>query len=340
MPTVRTFALKPLQFTLSILAAVLALLAVLLAYLWIGPLGLRRPPAPAPLQDYPQAAAAVQRLAAAEGNAVNPLCHTRLLGHGAKTARAVVIFHGISNCPQQFAAGASMLYARGYNVLLARLPHQGMADRLSAEPAHATAEEAIATGQALADIAHGLGDEVTIVGMSGGGTLGAWLAQNRPDINRVVLVVPMFGVQAFPAPLTRPVAMAVRLLPNWWGWFDPVLQADAPGPRHAYPRYSSHTIAEYLRLGAEVATDAHARPPAVQDIRIMNNLNDESVRPELARAVAADWQVHGAGVYLYEFPVSAGLKHDLIDPDQPHAAVDVVYPYLMDAITSAHPPAQ
>lgn len=225
-------------------------------------------------------------------------------------------------------------------MLLARLPRHGIADRLSTEPAGATAEEAVAAGQSLVDIAHGPGDEVTVVGMSGGGTLAAWLAQNRPDIARAVLLVPMFGVQSFPAYLTRPIAMAVRLLPNWWGWFDPVLQEKAAGPQHAYPRYSSRTIAEYLRLGAEVAADARTRTPAVHDIRIVNNLNDESVRPELARAVAADWQAHGASVFLYEFPISAGLKHDLIDPTQPDAAVDAVYPFLEKAITAAQPPAQ
>lgn len=100
MTTPRPLALRLLRFTLSLLAAVGALLALLLAYLWLAPLGLRPQPAPARLGDYPEAAASVQRLAAAEGDAVNPLCHTRLLGHGAKTARAVVIFHGISNCPQ------------------------------------------------------------------------------------------------------------------------------------------------------------------------------------------------------------------------------------------------
>ena len=35
------------------------------------------------------------------------------------------------------------------------------------------------------------------------------------------------------------------------------------------------------------------------------------------RAVAAGWQAHGADVFLYEFPIAAGLKHDMIDPAQP-----------------------
>lgn len=100
MTTSRPLAFRLLRVTGYIVAVVAALLAVLLAYLWFGPLGLRLRPTSTPLPDYPEAAQAVQQLAATEGDAVNPLCHTRLLGHGARTARAIVIFHGISNCPQ------------------------------------------------------------------------------------------------------------------------------------------------------------------------------------------------------------------------------------------------
>ena len=340
MTKARNGAPNLVRIMVFVLAAVPVVLAVLLIYLWLAPFGLRPRSSPAPLRDYKEAADAVQRLVDAEGDAVNPLCHTRLLGHGAKTALVAVIFHGISNCPQQFAALAETLHAPGYNVLLARLPRQGMADRLSAEPAQANAEEAVALAQDVVDIAHGLGEEVTVVGMSGGGILAGWLAENRPDIRRAVLIAPMFGVQAFPANLTRPIATAVRLLPNWWGWFDPLLQEKALGPQHAYPRYSSRTVAEYLRLAAQVAEEAQSRPPAVQDIRIIGNLNDESVRTEMYREVAAAWRAHGANVFLYEFGLSAGLKHDMIDPDQPYAAVDVVHPYLVEVITAERPSAR
>jgi hypothetical protein len=51
------------------------------------------------------------------------------------------------------------------------------------------------------------------------------------------------------------------------------------------------------------------------------------------KAVAAAWAQHGAGVKLYEFPTSAGLKHDMIDPGQPYQKVDLLYPVLLDAIT-------
>jgi hypothetical protein len=55
----------------------------------------------------------------------------------------------------------------------------------------------------------------------------------------------------------------------------------------------------------------------------------------MAKAVAAAWAQKGAEVKLHEFPTSAGLKHDMIDPGQPYQKVDVVYPVLLDAITEA-----
>ena len=189
----------------------------------------------------------------------------------------------------------------------------------------------------MVDLAHGLGDAVTVVGFSSGGSVAAWLAQNRADIDRAVIMSPMFGVQAFPANITRALSTAVRYLPNWWGWFDEESKENIEGPVHAYPRYSSRALAEYLRVGQTVLDEAGATAPAVQDIRVITNLNDESVRPELARTVAEAWQAHGADVFLYEFPVSAGLKHDMIDRDQPYQQVEIVYPTVLQAITADTP---
>jgi hypothetical protein len=95
------------------------------------------------------------------------------------------------------------------------------------------------------------------------------------------------------------------------------LKENVEGPVYTYPRYSSRALAEYLRVGQAVVEQSAETAPAVADIRVVSNLNDESVRPELTRAVAAAWQARGADVSLYEFPTDAGLKHDRIDPGQP-----------------------
>jgi carboxylesterase len=336
--TTRSAAASIGRALLIILLLIGALLALLIAFVWFWSLGLEADTAaPAPVASYAAAVAEIDAMVAAEGDDLNPLCHTNLLTHGDQTARAVVIFHGLGNCPQQFATLAQQIYDSGANVVVARLPYHGMADRLTDLPAQTTAEESLRYASQMVDLAHGLGDAVTVVGFSSGGSVAAWLAQNRADIDRAVIMSPMFGVQAFPANITRALSTAVRFLPNWWGWFDEESKEKIEGPEHAYPRYSSRALAEYLRVGQTVLEEAATTAPAVQDIRVITNLNDESVRPELARTVAEAWQAHGAGVFLYEFPTSAGLKHDMIDRDQPNQQVEIVYPTVLQAITAETP---
>jgi len=40
----------------------------------------------------------------------------------------------------------------------------------------------------IVDAAAGLGDHVTITGLSGGGVIAGWLAQQRPEIDQAVLI--------------------------------------------------------------------------------------------------------------------------------------------------------
>jgi esterase/lipase len=323
---------------LIILLLIFALFALLFAFVWFRSLDLSAATAsPAAEPTYAEAIAALDALVASEGDELHPDCHTQLLTHGDKTARAVVLFHGLGTCPQQYAALAQQIYESGANVVVARLPYHGLADRLTDLPAQTTAEESLRAAGQMVDLAHGLGDAVTVVGFSSGGSMAAWLAQHRADVDRAVVISPMFAVQAFPANVTRALSSAVRLLPNWWGWFNEDLKENVEGPAYTYPRYSSRALAEYLRVGQAVVEQSAATAPAVADIRVVSNLNDESVRPEVTRAVAEAWQAHGAGVSFYEFPADAGLKHDMIDPGQPYQQVDVVYPVVLAAITADAP---
>lgn len=318
------------------LLVLLALIGLFLIFLWFWPLGLDNLATPSDTQvTYADAVAAVATAAQDEGDAVHPLCHTRVVTSGATTENVAVIFHGLGTCPQQFAEVADALHADGWNVLLVRLPYHGMADRLSEAPAAMQADEVLRAAGRWIDVAHGLGDQVTVVGFSGGGAVAAYLANVRSDIDRVVLAAPMLGVQAFPVDLTRPVSTLAHFVPNWWGWFNPELKENVEGPAYTYPRYSSRMLAEFLRIGLQSAAHAQTAAPAVADIRVLLNANDESVRNEVAKAVAAAWLQHGADVKLYEFPTNVGLKHDMIDPGQPYQKVDVVYPVLLDAITEA-----
>ncbi len=322
---------------LKVLLLLIALLALFLFALWFWPLGLDNAARAGEAYSYADALGAVSASVQEGGDSVNPLCHTQALTRGIESDHVVVIFHGLSSCPQQFTSFAQMLVGSGANVLLVRLPYHGLADRLTDAPANSTAEQALAEAGHWIDVAHGLGEKVTVLGFSGGAGIAAYLAQTRSDIDRAVIVAPLLGVQAFPAELTRPVSTLARLLPNWWGWFNPALKENVEGPTYTYPRYASRTLAEFLRIGLKAAELAAVQPPATTDIRVILNGSDEVVRNAPGRALVESWQAHGIDVQFYEFPADAAFKHDMIDPGQPYQQVNVVYPVLLEAVTADEP---
>lgn len=321
----------------KVLLLLISLLALLLLSLWFWPLGLDNAAPAGETYSYADALGAISASVQESGEEVNPLCHTQALTRGIKSDRVVVIFHGLGSCPQQFATFAQMLVGSGANVLLVRLPHHGLADRLTDAPANSSAEQALREAGHWIDVAHGLGEKVTVLGFSGGAGIAAHLAQTRSDIDRAVIVAPLVGVQALPAAGTRPISTLARLLPNWWGWFNPELKENVEGPTYTYPRYASRALAEFLRIGLKDVELANARPPATTDIRVVFNGSDEVVRNEMARALVEGWQANGADVRVYEFPADIGLKHDMIDPGQPYQQVGAVNPVLLEAATADEP---
>src|SRR5437867_9128476 len=107
---------------------VLVLLALSAALLVrpLAPRGLGSHPHPA--ASYDEGVRLVDTLRAADSPAIAPECVTRLLSHGARTARVVVLLHGLTNCPAQFDSRARTAFPRDANGLAPRLPHHGFAD--------------------------------------------------------------------------------------------------------------------------------------------------------------------------------------------------------------------
>ena len=80
---------------------------------------------------------------ACDGANILPQARTILLEHAAATPLAVVLFHGLTNSPAQYAQLAPDLYNSGVNVLVPRLPDHGFRDRLTTALATLTAETQI-----------------------------------------------------------------------------------------------------------------------------------------------------------------------------------------------------
>ena len=312
---------------------VLVLVGVGLGAAWVllGRLPYVPVPAPHDWRPAPTYAAAVARIdsiRAHEGPEINPECHTRLLGPGIRTSNVLVIFHGFTNCPKQFDPMARDFVRLGYNVYIPRLPRHGMADRMTEELRHLTAEEMVRAGEDAVDIAAGLGDHVTVTGLSSGAVLAGWVAQQRPEVDGAVMIAPAFAPRPVPAPAARQVAGALLKLPNFFVWWDSKQGARLGGPKQCYPRFASHALAEVYRLGFSVieGTERLGLDPGVTVL--ITAEGDEGVNNAMTADLARTLRSHGSNVRTYEFPESLHVRHDMIDKDQAYQRVSVTYPAI------------
>jgi carboxylesterase len=211
------------------------------------------------------------------------------------------------------------------------MPYHGYTDRMRTEQSQLTAEELVAYSNEVADIAQGLGNETTVAGFSAGGVLAAWLAQNRADIDQVVLISPVLGLASVPMSLTEFAAKILLTLPDFYVWWNPAVKEDLPGL--GGPRFSSHALAQLLRLSESVQQQAAQNPPQVNEVLTITNEFDFGVSREEVEDLLTQWAQQGASVETYTIPWENLWQHDFIDPNVPENQPDVVNPMLVDLIT-------
>jgi hypothetical protein len=313
--------------------SVVALLAAVALWLAAAPL----PPGPAPSPrhpsaDYAEAVARFDRMLATEDAAIRSDCAPRLLTHGHRTERAIVLLHGFTNCPKQFDSLASILFARGFNVYAPRVPRHGLADRMTTALAGLRAEELTACAESALDLAHGLGDRVAVAGLSSTGVATAWLAQHRDDLDEAVVIAPAIAPRGVTVAWARRLTVALAAAPNLFVWWDSKVKGDLPGPSQCYPRFATRGLGQVYRLGLSVLAEAATQRPAARHLVLVTTASDEGVSNEAAHELARRWRARGGDVATYEFPESLHVHHDMIDPEQPYARIDLSYPAIVRAI--------
>jgi esterase/lipase len=294
------------------------------------------PTTPKPLSIVTDHAEALKRLQAWHGQdppGINPEARMRWLTHGKKVDKAIVLLHGMTSSPRQFYQLGEAFFDLGCNVLIPRFPGHGMLDRMTPALASLTREQLLATVNLALDLAHGLGERVSVSGLSMGGVLTGWAAQNRGDIQLAAMISPFMAAKVIPLPLTSLVTQAALLLPNRFRWWDPQAKDEPRPPLHSYPRVPSRLLAITLRMGANLRSQARRSPPQSRVIWVFTNPNDESVNNRPAHFLADTWRKVGAqNIHSYEFDAELKLPHNIIDPEIPEGQVDVVYPILLERL--------
>ncbi len=253
-----------------------------------------------------------------------------LLSHGVRTPKAFLLLHGLTATPLQFAAFGELLYERGNNVFIPRLPRHGLSDRLTTSLAGLTADELDAFAHEAVDTARALGERLIVAGFSVGGLLAAWIAQHF-EVERVVPIAPFLGVVGVPRRVAPSLARLALCMPNRFVWWHPVLR-ERMQPEHGYPRYSTHALAQSYHLVQRLLAAAGREAPLAREIEVVLNASETAVNNRSARRLARLWSEHRA--VPVEVRSLAGLppSHDIIEPLAMPRLASRVYPTLIEFV--------
>jgi pimeloyl-ACP methyl ester carboxylesterase len=259
----------------------------------------------------------------------------RLYEHGSQTTNAIVLFHGFTNCPQQFDQIAHEFYDRGFNVYVPRIPRHGKADRLTRDLAHLTVAELQTCSQEGYRLARGLGKNVTVLGLSLGGTMAMWLAQVQP-VDLVVPVAPFLQPIGFSQGFGTTSMRLLNALPNQYWYWDPRVRANQK-PDYAYPGFPTHALAQIVFLGDLTLDAAKKAKPLARNIVLVTNDKESAVNNNVARRLLGEWKSHGATTSEVVLSGLGKPRHDIIDLTTFPDAETLVYPKLESLVVANSP---
>ena len=194
-----------------------------------------------------------------------------------------------------------------------------------------TAVQLTGVADSAVNEARGLGDSVGVVGLSMGGTIGAWIAQRR-EVSRVVLIAPAIEPGRIPSLLDRPLIGLADRLPSMTRRSTP----DSARPDREVG-FNSRAVAEILELGSSILGQASREASLTREIVLLVNAADRTVKESAAEALGRNWLQHGAAVMVFELPDSLRLPHNIIDPIAGRVGGDAVLDLLRELAYGARP---
>jgi len=300
---------------LGIALALLVAVGVVIAFIPLSRDGLDTS-TPAPLPNAAATRAAVAAQVAAE-RGVKPECHSRLLEPAGTSRGVIVLLHGLGTCPAQMSALAALLVSDGYTVYLPLLPEHGETGGTGGALNGLSEQDYRRFGDRTVDVARGLGLPVTVLGISAGADVASWIGLNRRDVDSTIAVSPALGFGRVPTFATTGFMNLFARVPSIAFPYGTKLP-------HRYGGLATQPLAKTFDFGRALIDAAGKHRPAARRTVMVLNEHDHSTSSDLALKLAGRMQST-----VQALPAALKLPADVIDPEQPGAKVEDVYPLLV-----------
>lgn len=233
----------------------------------------------------------------------NEGCRSQFLLHPAPAPKVCLFFHGFTAASYQFLPMGRTLYQAGYNVIIPRLPGHGQAgDWNSKNPPPLPQDVDTYKNFALAwfEQAQGFGEEVVVGGLSGGGTLAAWLALEKPSqIDRALLFA------AYLSSSNKVIDLFVKTFNTYFEW-----QSDQPGDPIGYEGFTFPDLRVFLDLGSEVLK--RSRSSASAPMFIVSTDADQAVSNPDHETLFENLLPRQPQTWYYSFDRSLNIPHTMM----------------------------
>jgi esterase/lipase len=308
---------------LGIALALLVAVGVVIAFIPLSRDGLDTS-TPAPLPSAAATRAAIAAQVASERD-IKPQCHSRLLEPTRAPRGVIVLLHGLGTCPAQMQALAALLVSDGYAVYVPLLPHHGEVGGTGSTLNGLTEQDYRRFGDRTVDVVRGLGVPVTVLGISAGADVATWIGLHRKDVDSTISVSPVLGFGRVPAFATTGFMNLFARTPSIAFGYGTKLP-------HRYGGLATQPLAKTFNFGRALLDAAGDHRPAARRTVLVLNEHDHSTSSDLALKLAGRMQST-----VQALPAALQLPADVIDPLQPGAKVEDVYPLLVALAEDAPP---
>lgn len=247
---------------------------------------------------------------------MNDNCHSRFLLQAQPTSKVCLFFHGFTATPEQFLPIGEAFFQAGYNVVIPLLPGHGIAGDWDSEKPPPLPEEQQTYqkfGLYWLEQVQALGEQVAIGGLSGGSTLAAWLALERPqDIHRALLFAPYLSNS------NLIVDLIVKILPIYFQW-----RTEEGAISYGYDGFVMPALRVFMDMGQDildrVQTGNAAAPCFVitsDSDRAVDENENQDLYESLVKLQPKCW--------YYSFDKAFDIPHNMMTKAEGNAYQDLV----------------